>query len=342
VDFKLKVNSSKDNKLISKGNLTVKKGTLRGVPFENAALDFVAINDRLTALDSSARVWNGYANINLLEETRRSAKGPWRNLVGEIYSSGIDLNDCLSSMERVPALTGGGLTLKLDFDFENLGISEFLTKKLPEFNFDHATGVIILSNAYLSHFSDQKWQTSPEIPRLVKDYLGMAGNITESSVSIPLLNKFIKDLSLNKPRTLKTSVIIENGKLSTPEVFADTPVGELIAKGSCDSNDVMNCKIQLRLNKKIFDEYHDNPILSMFRKDKIIELPIILSGELSRPDVKLNLNEEEQKEFEKRLTDIIAERLIKSMKKRDPDFVESDKIKERIKKTIRSVIKKLL
>ncbi len=342
VNFQLRAHTSKENQLISKGSLTAEKGTLRGVPFESASLDFVAVNDRITALESSARFWNGYGYINLLEEVRRSAKGSRKNLVGEIYSSGIDLNDCLSSMVRVPALTGGGLTLKLDFDFENLGIGEFLTKKLPEFNFEHATGMIILSNAYLSHFSDQEWQSSPEIPGLVKDYLGIAGNITESSVSIPLLNKFIKKLSLNKPRTLKTSVIIENGKLSTPEVFADTPVGELIAKGSFGSNDVMNYKIQLRLNKNISDEYYDNPILSMFRKDKIIELPIILSGELSRPDVKLNLNEEEQKEFEKRLTDIIAERLTKSMKKRDPDFVESDNIKERIKKTIRSVIKRLL
>ncbi|GEM_PF-2429250 len=342
INFLLEAKTSKEDKLVSEGRLTAKKGTLRGVPFENADLKFVSVNDRITSLDSFAKVWNGSLKLNLKEENRKSAKGSWRNLSGELYSSGVDLNDCLNSIERMPALAGGGLTLSLDFDFENLGVGEFLTKKLPEFNFEHAKGMVIISNAYLSHFSNEDWQTSPEIPRLVKDFLSMAGNITESSVSIPLLNKFIKDLALNKPRTLKTSVVIDNGKLSTPEVFADTPVGELLAKGACDSNDVMNYKIQLRLNKKIFDEYHDNPILSLFRKDKIIELPIILSGELSSPDVKLNLNKDEREELEKRLTEIITERLVKTLKKREPDFKETDAIKKRIEKTIRSVIKRLL
>ncbi len=342
VDLKIEAHASADNELVSKGSLTVRKGTLRGVPFENVALEFMGINDRITTLKSSVRVWNGFANINLVKKNYNSKNELKKNLVGNIYAYGIDINESLSSIEKMPALTGGELTLKLDFDFENLGIGEFLSKKLPDFNFDHASGTIILSNAYLSYFSNQKWLSSPEFPKLIKDYFGITESIAESSMSIPLLNKFIKELALNKPRTMKTSIVIENGKLSTPELLADTPVGKLIARGSCDSNNVMNYKIQLRLDKKIYNKYNKNPILSLFRKNEIIELPIILSGELGQPDIKLNLSYEKRIELEEKLTEVIAAKLSKSMKKRDPNFKDSNKINSRIKKTIRGIINKLL
>jgi len=328
--------------LISGGNISVKKGALRGVPFENANLEFSAVNDKFTDFNAAANLWNGFANINLNERTLNRQNYSQKNLKGNIFAFGIDLNNSFSDMEKMPALAGGELTLDFDFDFENLGIGEFLSKNLPDFKFDTATGSVILSNAYLSHFSNQEWLTSSEIPKLIKDYFGIAANITESTVSIPLLNKFIKKLALNKPRTFRSSVVIKNGQLSTPEVFADTPVGELIAKGSSNSNNVMEYILQLKLNEEIFKKYSTNPVLALFRKNEIIQLPIILSGEIGKPDVKLNLMPEKRAELENRLTEIIAEKLEKTMKKRDPDFKKSDKLDARIKNAIQSIIKKLL
>ena len=342
VDLKLEAYTSKNDELISKGTLSVRKGTLRGVPFENANLKFASVNDRITLLDSSTHLWNGYASINLLEKNIKSKNGSAQNLVGDIFASRIDLNECLSSIEKIPALTGGELTLFLNFDFENLGIKEFISKKLPEFNFERGSGTVILSNAYLSHFSNPEWKSSPEIPKIIKDYFGIAESLTEASVSIPLLNKFIKELALNKPRTLKTSVVIENGKLSTPKLLADTPIGELIAKGSCNSNNVMNYKIQLKLDKNIYNKYKKSPIFSLFSKNEMIELPIILSGKLGHPDVKLNLTPKKRAELEKILTEIISENIYKSMKNKNKKIKKSDEIDGRIKSTIRSIINKLL
>jgi len=327
---------TKDNKLVD-----VSKGILRNVPFENFDVSFNLLNDRINSLNSSADAWNGKLYLNLLN--KMDPKGSTNNtLTGNISATEADLNAYLSDMSRLPARAGGEFNFNINFDVNNIGISRFIHTRLPQLDFTQGSGEISLSNAYLKYFKSEKWETTREVPKIVRRFLNLVANMTSAPLSLPILNKLIKQFEINKPRTVFAKVQIHDGILTSPEIRAETTVGTLVANGTCSDSGSLNYDLKINLNEDVIKKYGSHPLLSIFLNGDTLELPVLLTGTLDQPDIQLNMSPEQNILFEETLTKIVTEYVEDNLLKKEEKAELTEKNRNSIKRTVKSLIKRFL
>jgi len=342
VSFQLNSHASSTRKeMLTDCSVQVRKGIFRNVPFENFSTKVNLLNDRINSFNCNVDTWNGKFHLDLLNktDTRDSTNN---TLTGHISAGRVDLNACLSEMSRIPARTGGEFNFNIDFDVENIGIANFIHSKLLQLDFTHGTGDICLSNAYLKYFATENWGATHEVPKIVRRFLNLIANMTGAPLSLPILNKLIKQLEINKPRTVFAKIQINNGNLTSPEIKAETTVGTLFANGTCTDTGELNYHLRIDLNEDVIEKYGSHPLLSIFLKDNTVELPVILVGTLDQPDVQLNMTLEQQELFEEKLTDIVTEYVENNLLKKEEKVELTDDNLKSIKKTVKSLIKRFL
>jgi len=342
VSFQLNAHASPiDKKMLTDCSIQVKKGILRNVPFKNFDMSFNLLNDRINSLNSSADAWNGKLYLNLLNEM--DPKGSTNNtLIGHISATEADLNAYLSEMSRIPARAGGEFNFNINFDANNIGISQFIHSRLPQLDFTQGYGEISLSNAYLKYFSSEKWESTREIPKIVRRFLNLVANMTSAPLSLPILNKLIKQFEINKPRTVFAKIQIHDGILTSPEIKAETTVGTLVANGTCSDSGVLNYNLKINLNEDVIKKYGSHPLLSIFLSGNTLELPVLLTGTLEQPDIQLNMTSEQKILFEETLTKIVTEYVEDNLLKKEEKAELTEKNRNSIKKTVKSLIKRFL
>ena len=74
--------------------------------------------------------------------------------------------------------------------------------------------------------------------------------MTGAPLSVPLINRVIKQLDMNNPRTVYAKLEINNGNLTAPEIKAETPVGTLFATGTCSEKGILDYNMRVNLNQK--------------------------------------------------------------------------------------------
>ena len=342
VSFQLNSHASTvSKKMLTDCSVQIKKGIFRNVPFENYSMSFNLINDKINSFDSSVNVWSGKLHLNLLNQMG-DENATNDTLIGHISATRGDLNACLGELSNIPARAGGEFYFNIDFDVNNMGVAEFIYNKLAQLDFNQGTGEICLSNAYLKYFTGERWQSTREIPKIVRRFLNLAANMTGAPLSLPILNKLIKQFEINKPRTVFAKLQIKNGNLTAPEIKAETTVGTLFANGTCSEAGVLNYHLKIDLNEDIIKKYGDHPLLSMFLKDNTLELPVLLTGSLDQPDVQLNLSPEQRALFEERLTNIVMEYIEGKLLNKEEKADVSEENMESIKKTVNGLIKRFL
>ena len=344
VDVSFQLNShasSTSKKMLTDCSVQVKKGIFRNVPFRNFSTSFNLLNDRINSFNCYVDAWHGKLHLDLLNkmDTWNSTNN---TLTGHISADRVDLNACLSEMSSIPARTGGEVNFNIDFDIENIGIAHFIHSKLPQLDFSHGSGEICLSNAFLTYFATENWESTREIPKIVRRFLNLTANMTGAPLSLPILNKLIKQLEINKPRTVFAKIQINNGKLTSPEIKAETTVGTLFANGTCSESGELNYHLKIDLNEDVISKYGSHPLLSIFLKDDTVELPVILVGTLEQPDVQLNMTPKQQKLFEDKLTEIVTEYVENNLLKKEEKVTLTEDNLKSIKKTVKSLIKRFL
>ncbi|RLD09184.1 MAG: hypothetical protein DRI44_09045 [Chlamydiae bacterium] len=340
VSFKLKSHAAPGKKMHTDCTVNVKRGIFRNVPFKDYLMSFNLINDKIISFDSTANAWSGKLHLNLLD---KPGKGSTNNtLVGHLSATRADLNACLGGMSMMPARAGGEINFKINFDVDNMGIAQFIHNKLAQLEFNHGTGEICLSNAYLKYFTTERWQSTREIPKIVRRFLNLAANMTGAPLSLPILNKLIKQFEINKPRTVFAKLKITNGNLTAPEIRAETTIGTLLANGTCSDSGELNYSLEINLNEDIIKKYGNHPLLSMFLNNGTLELPVILTGTLEQPNIQLNLTPEQRELFEERLTNIVMEYVENKLIKKEDKAEISDKTMKSIKKTVKGLLKRFL
>ncbi len=342
VSFQLNAHASPiDKKMLTDCSVQVKKGILRNVPFENFDVSFNLLNDRINSLNSSADAWNGKLYLNLLN--KMDPKGSTNNtLTGNISATEADLNAYLSDMSRLPARAGGEFNFNINFDVNNIGISRFIHTRLPQLDFTQGSGEISLSNAYLKYFKSEKWETTREVPKIVRRFLNLVANMTSAPLSLPILNKLIKQFEINKPRTVFAKVQIHDGILTSPEIRAETTVGTLVANGTCSDSGSLNYDLKINLNEDVIKKYGSHPLLSIFLNGDTLELPVLLTGTLDQPDIQLNMSPEQNILFEETLTKIVTEYVEDNLLKKEEKAELTEKNRNSIKRTVKSLIKRFL
>ncbi|MCK5851772.1 hypothetical protein KAH27_01975 [bacterium] len=343
VDVSFQLNShvsSASEKMLTDCSVQIKNGVFRNVPFKNYSMSFNLINDKINRFESSVNAWSGNLHLNLLNKTAGNSTN--NTLVGHISATRGDLNACLSELSSIPARAGGEFNFNIDFDVNNIGIAEFIYNKLAQLDFNQGSGEICLSNAYLKYFAGERWQSTREIPKIVRRFLNLAANMTGAPLSLPILNKLIKQFKMNTPRTVFAKLQIKNGNLTAPEIKAETSVGTLFANGTCSDAGALNYNLKIDLNEDIIKKYGDHPLLSMFLNDNTLELPVLLTGSLDQPDVQLNLSPEQRALFEERLTDIVMEYIEDKLLKEEDKADVSEENLESIQKTVNGLIKRFL
>ena len=342
VSFQLKAHASPiDKKMLTDCSVQIKKGVLRNVPFKNFDMSFNLLNDRINSFNSSADAWNGNLYLNLIN--KMDPKGTTNNtLIGNITATQADLNAYLSEMSRIPARAGGEFNFNINFDVNNIGISQFIHSKLPQLDFNQGSGEISLSNAYLKYFKSEKWESTREVPKIVRRFLNLVANMTTAPLSLPILNKLIKQLEMNKPRTVFAKVQIRDGVLTSPEVRAETSVGTLVANGTCSDSGALDYELKIDLNEDVISKYGSNPLLSIFLNDDTLELPVLLTGTLEQPDIQLNMTPEQRILFEETLTKIVTEYVEENLLKKEEKAELTEENENSIKRTVKSLIKRFL
>jgi len=342
VSFQLNAHSpSKSGNLLTDCSVQVKNGVFRNVPFKNFSMSFNLMNDRINSFKSYVNAWSGKLHLNLLNKINPNC--PTNNtLLGHIYADRIDLNACLSEMSRIPARAGGEFNFNINFDVKNIGIAQFIHSRLPQLDFAQGNGEICLSNAYLKYFASERWESTREIPKIIRRFLNLAANMTGAPLSLPILNKLIKQFQVNKPRTVFAKVEIHNGILTSPEIRAETTIGTLLAQGTCSDSGKLNYELKINLNKDVIKKYGSHPLLSIFLNNNILELPVLLTGTLDQPDIQLNMTPEQRVLFEETLTKIVTEYVEDNLLKREEKSELTDKNRRSIKKTVKSLIKRFL
>jgi len=327
-------------KMLTDCSVKIKKGIFRNVPFKNYTMSFNLLNDKINSFKSNVDAWNGKLKLNLLN--KQGTKGLTNILSGHISATRVDLNACLGELSRMPARAGGEFNFNINFDVDNIGIAQFIHNRLAQLEFTRGSGEICLSNAYLKYFAGEKWQTTRKIPKIVRRFLNLAANMTGAPLSLPLLNKLLKHFDVNKPRTVFAKLYIENGNLSAPEIHAETTVGTLMAIGKCTKSGALNYKLEVNLNQDIIDKYGDRPLLSMFLKDNVLELPVSLTGSLEQPDVQLNLSPEQKILFEEHLTILVTKYVEDNfLSEKEKEELTDENLKF-INKTVKSLISRFL
>lgn len=299
----------KSGLLISDGTLRVRGGLIRSVPFKDAMVKFQLHNDRLISFTGNAGVWNGRTHVILLDNEGASADGVAstnRSLLGTVSASDLDLNACLGALELLPARTGGDVSMMLSFDVDNMGIAGMFTRTGELLGRMHGGGEIIFSNAFLEFFGSDQWQLSPRVPAVVKNYLALSARLVGASSSVPLLNRVVRDAGLNAPRTLATHVSFEEGVITTPEVRASTPFGDVYANGRCTEDGRISYRVTLQLARELDRKYGDHPLLALFRTNDVVQVPVRLSGTIAQPRVEMDLSAGEKADLEDRMMEIVA------------------------------------
>ena len=336
-------------RLTTDGAITIERGTLRAVPFSDMALSFQLENDRVTALTASANLWNGSAQLAVLETpglvTPGGPLGTNTILAGHMSARRIDLNACLSCFDEVPAKCGGELNLDLGCTLDDPEELNLFNLSADIFAHLRGRGEVTVSNAYLQFFGSDRWQYSPRVPAMVRKYLGLAATLAAAPNGMPLLSKMTGVADAHLPRVVTTTVEIDNGTLNTPEVTAVTPFGTLHATGRCGENDALDYRMRLRLSSAMMQQYGDHPVLALFRTGDVIELPARLKGTLSQPRLELDMTPEQRAQFEERLMETITMYVEKRLKKERGEQVSDEEMKQDIKRvedTVRGLIQRLL
>jgi hypothetical protein len=334
-----------DGSLATDGVLKIAGGAVRDTPFRNASFTFQLSNDRIVAFDSIATVWDGDFHVALNESVAAGDSSPSnRLLLGELAARHIDMRQCLGEFETLPAESGGEMNFDITFDMEHVGVAEFLATRLREFALHNGAGYVTLSNAYLRFFASEQWLLSPQVPELIRNFLGLSANLTAAPRSLPLITKLIKEAGIDAPRTVSARVIIENGTLATPQIFADTPIGRLVAVGHCDEAGDIDYGLAIELSDAIVAQYGDHPLVSLFRHDSTFDVPVRISGSLAQPRVELDLTDQERVEFEERLMALITAYIEQKLASEQAGTTEQAALPkdiEGIEQTVRSLIRKL-
>jgi hypothetical protein len=345
VDLHIKCRTDITNgNLVTDGILCVRKGVIQNLPFSDGSITVNFVNDRLTSLMSHGDVWSGNSHITLFEENGNPDSDPSgtnRILRGKLVTRNVDLNAFLSRLADVPASSGGEISMDYSFELENTGISEFLADRSQLINRMRGTGYVSISNCYLKYFATDRWQLSRKIPQLLKNYLSLSANLTGSGLSLPIIQELLKEIDVRMPRELKTRIAIKDGALSTPEIQAVTPLGIVSGEGTCEEEGELDYRMGIQLNEKLMEQYGQHPLMAFFMEDDRIILPVRLTGSLSRPQVELDMTEEERAEFEEEAIKIITEYVQQKLTEVEGEE-SAKKDTERLEKTIRSIIRKFL
>jgi hypothetical protein len=345
IDLHIKSRTDTANgNLVTDGILCVRKGVVQNLPFSDGSITVNFVNDRLTSLMSHGDVWSGNSHITLFEDNGNPGNGistTNRVLRGKLVTRNVDLNAFLSRLTDVPARSGGEISMDYHFELANTGISEFLTDRSQLINRMRGTGYVSISNCYLKYFTTDRWQLSRKIPTLLKNYLSLSANLTGTGLSLPIIQELLKEIDIRMPRELKTRIAIEDGALSTPEIRAVTPLGIVSGEGTCEAEGELDYRVGIQLNDELMEKYGQHPLLAFFMENERIVLPIRLTGSLSRPQVDLDMTEEERAEFEEEAIKIITAYV--QQKLTDVEGEErAREDSERLEKTIRSIIRKFL
>jgi len=345
IDVHIKSHTKNDDGiLVTKGFFGVEKGMIQNLAFSDGMLTINMINDRLTALMYNGMVWNGHSHITLYEEDGiEGEEGSATNKIlhGILATRNIDLNAFLNRFDTVPARSGGEINMNYTFELDNTGISEFLADRSQILNRMRGEGQVSISNCYLGYFLTDSWQLSDKIPELLKNYLGLAANLTGTGLSMPVIRQLLKNLNIKMPREITTSIAIDEGVLSTPELSAKTPLGIISGSGICESDGALDYRVAIELKEDLMKQYGDHPLLLFFMEDERILLPIRLTGKLSRPRVELDMTDEEREEFEEEAIKIITAFVQKKLTGKSPGEENPENMKQ-MEKTVRSIIRKLL
>lgn len=345
IDLHIKSRTDTTNgNLVTEGILCVRNGVIQNLPFSDGSITVNFVNDRLTSLMSHGNIWSGNSHITLFEDYDNPGSGAAATnkiLRGKLVTRNVDLNAFLSRFTDVPARSGGEISMDYSFELANTGISEFLADRSQFINRMRGNGYVSISNCYLKYFTTDRWQLSRKIPQLLKNYLSLSANLTGSGLSLPLIRELLKEIDVRMPRELKTRIAIQDGALSTPEIRAVTPLGTVSGEGTCEAEGELDYRMGIQLNQELMEKYGQHPLLMFFMKDDRIVLPIHLTGSLSRPQVELDMTEEERAEFEEESIKIITEYVQQKLTEIEGEE-SARKDSERLEKTIRSIIRKFL
>lgn len=340
---------TRNNVLKTDAKLRAGSGVINDIPFEFGMMTCALENDKVTIMSSSADIWNGYAQVSLLEQRGATLPGekPATNsvLFGELRARKIDLNACLNQYSFVPATSGGELDFALSFDIDNVGVAEFVMTQLGNLDFIRGTGHATVSNAYLAFFASEQWQNSPHVPKLVKSYLGLAADMTDVPRALPLLRKVIKEYNPRLPRSVTMNFELNKGTITTPSLEALTPFGLLRAKGHCGNDGTLFYNVALKLNEELQAKYGQNQLLSLFTHNDEIILPVRMTGTLAQPHIELNLTPEQRAELEDRLWDIIREYFEKKMAREqgaEPHPADVERDLKKLESMVRNLLDRLL
>ena len=158
---------------------------------------------------------------------------------------------------------------------------------------------------------------------------------------MPVIRQLLKNLNIKMPREITTSIAIDEGVLSTPELSAKTPLGIISGSGICESDGALDYRVAIELKEDLMKQYGDHPLLLFFMEDERILLPIRLTGKLSRPRLELDMTDEEREEFEEEAIKIITAFVQKKLTGKSPGEENPENMKQ-MEKTVRSIIRKLL
>lgn len=277
---------------------------VRGVVLRDGSVSFEMVNDRVTALNAAAAVFDGMVAVDVLESL---SDGERRSVAGQLAARRIDLNACLSLLGRLPATAGGELNGRVAFRIPNVGVGEFLRQKVGEFVEVEGEGHVVLSNAYLTYFAGQAWQSAPGIPEVIKHFLGVGAVLSEAVRGIKLVDRLVQPGRYDGPRAIRAQVVVKRGGVSTPEIIAETPIGEISGEGECSRDGALRYRVKIKMKEELSERFAEHPVLSQFYRDGVLVVPVSISGTIGQPRVRLDLSEGERRELEDRLIALVTE-----------------------------------
>ncbi|MCX7848151.1 MAG: hypothetical protein N2595_09015 [bacterium] len=328
-------------RLITEGVLKVGAGVVRGVPVREASVTLEMVNDRISALNMAGEVFGGFLAMSLLESG--GLTGSNRMLLGQVAVRGLDLNACLGTMERIPATAGGELYGRFSFSVTNMGIGAFLRRRVSELGELEGEGTVVLSNAYVSYFGGRQWESGAGVPRAAKQFLGLAGVLTEAVGGVALLNRLIKPGEYRGPQAIRARCVVKHGEVATPEFSAETPFGHVRAEGVCAGEGVLQYRVRCELNEEISAKFAEHPVLSQFYRDGVLVVPLSVSGTVGEPRVRLDLTEAERQELEERLLALVTEYVAGKLGQTNVARVvgEGGRVGTEIEEAVRSIMRRL-
>lgn len=341
LDCRLEGDSDVLGNLLTKADLTFKKGCLLGVELEGAKLYFNAVNDHISSLSLTSSFWQGKATINSKE---RALKNGSSLLETRIDLIDVSMSDMLEHFKCSGKMPGGLCSLTADLNLTNGTLIALFDGGQDTLAKLYGKGKISARNVNLSYFTDRDWQEG-KVPLVLQRLLGAGATIAQAKEELPFLQQIMQSLGKEKLRNYSASFTIKDGRIISPATTLSGNMGEIKAQGSCALTGEMDYRLQLKLNKALSDKYSKQPLASLFIANGAIEIPIKLTGSVRSPKATLDLTEEKKALFEDRVLQLVTDFYNDKLGSAARKFLgenESGDIMQKIESSVKELLKKLL